>query len=688
MKIPKRLWILLGVAAVSALAYSTTIMFSFNGGDSPYTDDTGEFQLALTLWGTSHPTGYPLYLFLGSPFVNLLRLFGVPPALGASLFSMMWTLVAVVGVAMIVWRLTQKHQDTKTQDLFIVHSSFFIALVFALTRSIWIHASIAEVYALNMAFEVVIIWLTLDLMEKWDDKRGWLLAFVAGLGVAHHRLIAVGLPVVGFMLLPMALGNRGNEGKKGNATLSLISFIPLISFFLLGFLPYIDIMRRIAGDSTWIYGKTDSWEKVLSILIATEYSGLQKPNFDLATLWQNFLDVVNVLGSEMTWVGFIIATLGTVVAVVLPHPLAPSPDDKNQRRHQERGKECEGFSPPLPNMWFSFRERGSGGEVKLFLGIALSYLLFTILLRKAVMIEANLMFVSLALLLGLAVGLGAISSQQSAISKFIVHCSLFILSLSLFIIHRDSVLALTRNPQSIDYVSQIEKIEAPTGSYIMAPWGWRYFGLSYANRIEGRLNGFTIIDHNADYGELAKKTDSIYTAYDTFFIFTENDFWRSRWGQVYLSSAGPNIVRISRSPILRDASTSFIPFGDGIGLINAEVRPTDKDGITDVVLLWTATAKPSRDYSTFVHFSDQDQINSDEDIILKHDQAAPVYAWRATTTWTPNEVIREDHPVKLPSDRVAKLIVVGMYSRNDKGEFVNLKKVEVRLKEGKWVVEK
>ncbi|MBI5715751.1 MAG: DUF2723 domain-containing protein, partial [Chloroflexi bacterium] len=141
MKIPKRFWILLGVAVVSALAYSSTIMFSFNGGDSPYTDDTGEFQLALALSGTAHPTGYPLYLFLGSPFVNLLRLFGVPPALGASLFSMMWTLIAVVGVAMIVWRLTQRHEDTKSQSLFIVHSSLFIALVFALTRSIWIHAS-------------------------------------------------------------------------------------------------------------------------------------------------------------------------------------------------------------------------------------------------------------------------------------------------------------------------------------------------------------------------------------------------------------------------------------------------------------------------------------------------------------------------------------------------------------------
>ncbi len=657
MKIPKRLWILLGVAVVSALAYSTTIMYSFNGGDSPYTDDTGEFQLALTLWGVAHHTGYPLYMLLGSPFVNLLRVFGVPPALGASLFSTMWTLIAVVGVAMIVWRLTQRHEDSKSQNLFIahrslfiVHSSFFIALIFALTRSIWIHASIAEVYALNMAFEVVIIWLTLDLMEKWDDQRGWLLAFVAGLGVAHHRLIAVGLPVVGLMLLPMALGSKGNGGKSSPISLSsLVSFakwfVISIPFFLFGFLPYLDIMRRIGSGATWVYGKTDSWQGLWNLFTASEVSDWQKPNFDPAVIAQNFVDIVKVLGNELTWLGFAAATLGTVIAIV------------NSRTRK-------------PGLFFT--------------GIALSYIIFTALVRKAVMIEANLMFVSLSLLLGLAVSLRAISNQQSAISGFIVHCSLFILSLFLFFTHQSSILTLTRNPQSIEYVTQIEKIEAPPNSYIMAPWGWRYFGLSYANRIEGRLKGFTIIDHNADYGALAKKTDSIYTAYDTFFIFTENDFWRSRWGQVYLSSAGPNIVRISRAPILRDSSTSFITFGDGIGLINAEVRPADKDGVTDVVLMWTATTKPSRDYSTFVHFSDAEQISSDEDIILKHDQAAPVYAWRATTTWTPNEVIREDHPVKLPNDRQAKLIVVGMYYRNDKGEFVNLKRVEVRIKNGEW----
>lgn len=655
MKIPKRFWILLGVAVVSALAYSTTIMFSFNGGDSPYTDDTGEFQLALTLWGVPHHTGYPLYMLLGSPFVNLLRLFGIPPALGASLFSMMWTLIAVVGVAMIVWRLAQRHEDSKTQNLFIVYCSFFIALIFALTRSIWIHASIAEVYALNMTFEVAIIWLTLDLMEKWDDKTGWLLAFVAGLGVAHHRLVAIGLPVVGLMLLPAWYKgiqvNRETRKHHGDTRLPayLFTYLPVYLFtclllFALGFLPYLDIMRRIASGATWVYGKTDSWQGLWNLFTASEVSDWQKPNFDLATIAQNFVDIVKVLGNELTWVGFVAAALGTVIAIVNPRSRKPG---------------------------------------LLVAGIALSYIIFTALVRKAVMIEANLMFVSLALLLGFALAIQAISHLRVFVVFF-----LFAWSATLFVVHRDSVLALTRNPQSIDYVSQIEKIEAPSGSYIIAPWGWRYFGLSYANRIEGRLQGFTIIDHNADYGELAKKVESIYTYYDTFFIFTENDFWRSRWGQVYLSSAGPNIVRISRTPIMRDPSTPFIPFSDGIGLINVDVRPTDKDGITDVVLMWTATAKPSRDYSTFVHFSDQDQISSDEDIILKHDQAAPVYAWRATTTWTPNEVVREDHPVKLLSDRQAKLIVVGMYYRNDAGEFVNLKRVEVRLKEGKWIMEK
>ncbi|MBI4739049.1 DUF2723 domain-containing protein, partial [Candidatus Woesearchaeota archaeon] len=496
MKIPKRFWILLDVAVVSALAYSSTIMFSFNGGDSPYTDDTGEFQLALTLWGVPHHTGYPLYMLLGSPFVNLLRLFGIPPALGSSLFSMMWTLIAVVGVAMIVWRLTQRHEDTKSQSLFIVHSSLFIALVFALTRSIRIHASIAEVYALNMAFEVAIIWLTLDLMEKWDDKKGWLLALVGGLGVAHHRLVAMGLPVVGLMLLPMALGSKGNKGNGGKSSLislsSLVSFAKWfaisIPFFLLGFLPYLDIMRRIASGATWVYGKTDSWQGLWNLFTASEVSDWQKPVFDLATIAQNFVDIINVLGNELTWFGFAAATLGTLIAIIAPRTRKPA---------------------------------------LLFSSIALSYVVFTALVRKAVMIEANLMFVSLALLLGATLGLNQILNREDAKGAKILNIPLRVLrafavfallvwATTLFVVHRDSVLALTRNPQSIDYVSQIEKIEAPANSYIMAPWGWRYFGLSYANLIEGRLKGFTIIDHNADYGALASKTDSIYTYYDTF----------------------------------------------------------------------------------------------------------------------------------------------------------------------------
>lgn len=75
---------LLSAAAVACL-YALTLMSTISGCAHEYCADVGEFQVALPLWGTVHHTGYPLYMLLGSPFVTVLNILGIPPALGASI---------------------------------------------------------------------------------------------------------------------------------------------------------------------------------------------------------------------------------------------------------------------------------------------------------------------------------------------------------------------------------------------------------------------------------------------------------------------------------------------------------------------------------------------------------------------------------------------------------------------------
>src|SRR3990172_10622942 len=109
-----------------------------------------------------------------------------------------------------------------------------------------------------------------------------------------------------------------------------------------------------------------------------------------------------------------------------------------------------------------------------------------------------------------------------------------------------------------------------------------------------------MVDQRADFAAPPRDTGRAYTAADSFYIFTAADFWAPRLGGAHLSSAGPGLVEISATPTLRDPSARIVELGDGMALVSVDVRPPDKNGDTDIVLLWTATAAPGRDYSTFV----------------------------------------------------------------------------------------
>ncbi len=665
------------LALLAAATYASTLMVAVSGSDSPYTADTGEFQVALAEWGTVHHTGYPLYMALGSPFVAALRLVGVPPAAGASIFSLIWEAAAVCGASLIIIRLTRNRW-----------LAFAIGLTLALTRSIWVHAAIAEVYSMSMAITVALLWLTLDLFEKWDDKRGWALALLAGLGVAHHRLIAVGLPVIGLMLLPSALGLAGNyspprrahtcpcataqqwcrgstqsfsigfSALSANSAMKFLRWLGIATLcFTLGFLPYLDMPLRVWRGATWVYGRPDTWNGFRFLFFGTEVEGWQKPVFEPQVLIANSQQVLALLSTELILPGLIAAVIGALIALL----------HKTTRQ------------PAI-----------------LFVGIALSYTVFSILFKQAVLLEADLMTVTLCLLLGLGLGLHTLIQRWTSDDRrpysFITrrgHLPFVILlawGIALYATNRPAVLSITRDPAGVNYIRRIEKLEAPPGSVVMAPWGWRYFALSYAQRIDKQMTDWIIVDHRADFAALTRDTGRAYTAADSFYIFTAADFWAPRLGGAHLSSAGPGLAEIRRTPMLRDPSTPIIELGDGLALASVDVRPPDSDGSTDIVLVWTATAKPSRDYSTFVHVSDQDQITSQNDLIAQSDQVAPVYAWYATGKWSPGELVREDHVVRLPPDRPAKLIVVGMYYRDDAGNFVNLGKAEVRQQDGTWAI--
>ena len=163
-------------------------------------DDSLEFQLVSYQLGIAHPTGYPLYTLLGKLLTSL------PVgtvAYRVNLLSALSGALAATGIGLILAKVSGRHLAGLAAGLALAVSPVF-----------WSQSTIAEVYTLNSLFIVLVILCAL----LWQDselrktsslaqrrKWFWLLAFIFGLGLTHHRSILFLLPA---LLVFMFLVNR------------------------------------------------------------------------------------------------------------------------------------------------------------------------------------------------------------------------------------------------------------------------------------------------------------------------------------------------------------------------------------------------------------------------------------------------------------------------------------------------
>jgi len=158
-------------------------------------DDSLEFQVVLPTLAIAHPPGYPLYTLVGRLFISL-----VPwrdPAGRANLFSAVSAATAVGVLYAVGRRLTGRR---------IV--ALAVTAVFALSPTWWSQATIAEVYALHGLLVAAFIYM---MLRGLDGAEAWLCAaaLVAGLGLAHHRMILLLLPAAAAgLLLAWLCGQR------------------------------------------------------------------------------------------------------------------------------------------------------------------------------------------------------------------------------------------------------------------------------------------------------------------------------------------------------------------------------------------------------------------------------------------------------------------------------------------------
>jgi Protein O-mannosyl-transferase TMEM260-like len=599
---------------IVAAVYLLTFQIDICSNPNEYVIDSGEYQIALALWGTVHYTGSPTYSMVGAVFVWLLRLIGVPPAAGAALFSVASALAALGLVYVLGLHLTGN-----------AWASSAAVLALALGRSFWINSVVAEIYAFGLALSVASLWLAVRYDETRSARTLYALAFVWGLAVVHHRLAVFMAPALVVLVTP----------GFWNAHLRLRLLAGSFGMGLLAFASYLYMPLR-ARMGAWTYGDPGSWQGFWFIFWAREVPFLLTPPSTIAELAQNVLATFATLAAEWTAPGLLAAALGLAVAVA----------------------------------WRRTRRLGWA-----LTAMAIAFLVFVFVFHVAVSPEEVLLWVSVCLALALAILAARLWQAWPWAGRAGAVALLALAGLS-GVTHRDTVLALTRDSRGRQLINLLEA-EMPAGRpgnepTLMALWGGDYFAAAYGRLVTGELQHFRVVDHRADFLQLVDSGVRLITLPSTFNELPKS-WWRTRIGGAYLSSAGLGLVEIGARPPLAPSDVppgQAVELGDGIRLLGHHVQPQG-DGLR-VTLYWQATQTPSQNYSVLVHLSDKDQIAGPGDIMAQADSQNPVYGWYPTTRWSPGEIVREDYGLAVPPGKTPRLVAVGMYTRDNAGAFHNL----------------
>ncbi len=244
--------------------------------------DGGELIAATMTGGVPHPSGYPIYLMLG-------RIFGQIPigtvAYRFNLFSAFSMAVAAGFIALgILHRIGVDRQSIRIRQ---VGPAVATGLSFAFAPLVWGQAIITEVYALNLAFVSILIWILLNGSAK---RHPVLSGAVLGLCITTH--------LTSLLLTPL-----------------LLIFVPrrlwlyLLAGTFFGLLPYLALPILGSKESPIVWGQLDTvkgwWWQVSSFIY-------QPNTFAYSSdLWADRLSSwLPQYLVQFTWFGIILIALG------------------------------------------------------------------------------------------------------------------------------------------------------------------------------------------------------------------------------------------------------------------------------------------------------------------------------------------------------------------------------------------
>ncbi len=204
----------LGVFAVMLIAYVRTLMPGTVGGDA------GELQFAAPLLALVHPTGQPFYVLFGKLWTEIL-----PLRSAAYEMNLLAAVSTAIGCGLVTYFFGRVYKN------YLIATAAGLTLGFGAT--IWGQAVIADKYGFNVLLAAWIVGLALwwdrVRIDKGDDsdKLLYALSAVFGLGLLHHRSLALFGVGIGLMVLVHLRAEIWRNWQRTLICLALV-FLPAL----------------------------------------------------------------------------------------------------------------------------------------------------------------------------------------------------------------------------------------------------------------------------------------------------------------------------------------------------------------------------------------------------------------------------------------------------------------------------
>lgn len=213
-----------------------------------YSGDIGDLVTAAYVFGVPHPPGYPSFTLFG--FILSHLPIPLPPVSKVGLISVFSSLTALFFLF--------KYSQIISKDFLI---SLLSTSILGFSYLFWFHSEIPEVFALNNAFIVLILYFSIRYYREKQVKYLFILSFISGLSLTHHHTILFILPAAFFLVT-----THIKDILKNRRTIYFSVF-----FFILGLTPYLYVPLAAVGNPVVNWGNATTLNNVIGLILRRDY---------------------------------------------------------------------------------------------------------------------------------------------------------------------------------------------------------------------------------------------------------------------------------------------------------------------------------------------------------------------------------------------------------------------------------